>query len=107
MASGPGRRKVAEVTRVPSRIVDVSRASPTDSWLTLAGLAGHPAHGQEVVGAEERVVAGVLGGPGHPQLVVVVGALLGLDEDPQVHVGDRSARPGYPRATGTGSRFPT
>ena len=28
MASGPGRRKVADVTSVPSRIRDVSRASP-------------------------------------------------------------------------------
>ena len=28
MASGPGSRNVAEVTMVPSRIVDVSRASP-------------------------------------------------------------------------------
>ena len=27
-ASGPGRRKVADVTSVPSRIRDVSRASP-------------------------------------------------------------------------------
>ena len=28
IASGPGSRKVAEVTRVPSRMVEVSRASP-------------------------------------------------------------------------------
>ncbi len=28
IASGPGRRKVTGVTRVPSRIPDVSRASP-------------------------------------------------------------------------------
>ena len=28
MASGPGSRKVAAVTRVPSRMVEVSRAMP-------------------------------------------------------------------------------
>ena len=28
MASGPGNRKVAAVTRVPRRMVDVSRAMP-------------------------------------------------------------------------------
>ena len=28
IASGPGRRNVAELTMVPSRIVDVSRANP-------------------------------------------------------------------------------
>ena len=47
--------------------------------LTRAG------HGQEVVGAEEGVEAAVLGGPRHPEQVVVARPLLGLGEDPEVH----------------------
>lgn len=43
------------------------------------------AHCKVMVGAEEAVVAGVIGGARDPQQVVVAGPLLGLGEDPQVH----------------------
>jgi len=43
-----------------------------------------------VVGAEEGVEAEVLGGLGDAELVVVGRALLGLDEDAQIHPADPS-----------------
>ena len=56
-----------------------------------------PAHGQEVVGAEEGVEAGGLGGLCHPQLLLVGGTLLGLHEDAEFH------RPSsYPGPSGRG-----
>ncbi len=82
--------------------VDANRLIVENLLDALLPVAGQLAHGQVVVGPEERVVAGVLRGPGHPELVVVVGALLGLDEDPQVHVA--TVVHGRPE---TRSRFPT
>ena len=51
------------------------------------GRAGQAvaAHGEEVVGAEERVEAGGLGRLRHPQLLFVGRALLGLHEDAELH----------------------
>ena len=84
MASGPGSRNVAGVTSVPSRIRLVSRASPASVTQASVG-PGRPlavAHVQVVVGPEERVEAELLGGLGHAQQLLVVGALLRLGEDP-------------------------
>src|SRR3569833_964117 len=81
MASGPGSRKVAAVISVPSRIRLVSRASPARVPPASAGPAG-AAHGQVVVGTEERVEAGLLGAPGHREQVDKGGAHLGFGEDP-------------------------
>src|SRR6266849_2280500 len=72
IASGPGRRNVTGLISVPSRIREVSRA--------------RPAQGQVMVGAEERVKAELLGGPGDRQQRAVVGALLWFGENPQLHV---------------------
>ncbi len=89
IASGPGSRKVADVTSVPSRIRDVSRASPARVTQESVG-PGSPArpHREEVVGAEERVETALLGRPRHPEQVVVGRPLLGLGEDPEVHAAE-------------------
>ena len=87
MASGPGSRNVAGVTSVPSRM-RLRLAGQGGERHPGVGRAGQPvalAHRQVVVGAEERVEAELLGGPGDRQQVVVGRALLGLGEDAQVH----------------------
>ena len=78
---------MAEVTSVPSPMRLVSRASaprgdpgPGRAWPWVAG-----AHPHEVVGAEERVEAGVLRGPGDAEQVVVRRPLLGLGEHAEIH----------------------
>ena len=87
-ASGPGRRKVAEVTRVPRRIA---------GRLPGEGAEGDPGVGRAragrsrapifevVVRAEEAVEAERLGRLGHGEQLLVGGALLGLGEDAQLH----------------------
>ena len=83
MASGPGSRKVADVTSVPRRMRSVSRASPASVTHESVG-PGSPVPGpmrQEVVGAEERIEAEALRLAGDGQQVVVAGSLLGLCED--------------------------
>ena len=84
----PGWRKVADETSVPSLMRLVSRARPARVVQESVGpgQAVARAHPQVVVGAEEGVEAEVLGGLGDGELVVVGGALLGLDEDAQIHV---------------------
>ncbi len=95
-ASGPGRRNVADVTSVPSRIRDVSRASPARVTYESVGpgLARRP-HREEVVGPEERVETALLGRPRHPEQVVVGRPLLGLGEDPEVHAAEATVSPAY------------
>ncbi len=72
------------------------RAEPDPGGLPGEPTEGHPrvgrpgpavarADAQEVVGAEERVEAGVLGGPRDPEQVVVCRTLLRLGEYAQVH----------------------
>ena len=67
------------MTSVPSRIREVSRASAPSVTHESVGPGSPDAvpHHEEVVGAEERVVARRLRGPGDAQLVVVARALWG------------------------------
>ena len=89
IASGPGSRNVADVTSVPRRIVDVSRARPASVVQASVGpgqAAGleRAAHRQVVVAAEEGAEAELLGALGDGEEVVVGRALLGLGEDPEL-----------------------
>ena len=85
---------------VPRRIRSVSRAmAPSVSQASVGPGQAVAAHGEEVVGAEERVEAGGLGRLRHPQLLLVGGALLGLDEDAEFH---RLKLTGVAPVTGTG-----
>ena len=87
IASGPGRRKVAEVTSVPSRIRDVSRASPARVTYESVG-PGSPGRVPIARKWSERKNASkpaLLGRPRDAQQVVVGRPLLGLGEDPEVH----------------------
>ena len=98
IASGPGRRNVADVTSVPRRIVAVSRAMPAERH-PCVGRARHPvaAHGEVVVAAEERAEPEGLGAPGDGQEFAVGGALLRFGEDAKVgelHRGMLRARGG-------------
>ena len=52
------------------------------------GSAGAVTHAQVVVRAEEAVEPTLLGGVGDGQLLLVAGALLGLDEDAQFHAAE-------------------
>ena len=61
------------------------QASQREPRVGGAGQAVTRAHRQVVVGAEEAVVASVLGDARDPQQVIIAGPLLGLREDPQVH----------------------
>ena len=85
MASGPGRRNVAGVTRVPRRMRSVSRARPASVTQASVGPGspGPSPIAEVVVGPEERVEAERLGLAGDRQQVVVGRALLGLGEDAQ------------------------
>ena len=84
MANGPGCRKVTDDTIVPSRIGEVSRASPASTAQASVG-PGPGVTGADplvVVGPEERVEAEPLGLGRDPVQVVVGRALLGLGHDP-------------------------
>ena len=71
---------------MPSRIRLVSRARPASVIQASVGPGGRSvAHRQVVVGAEERVEAGVLGGPGDGAAGRRTRALLGFGEDAQIH----------------------
>ena len=86
MASRPGLRNVADVTSVPRRMVEVSRARPASVIQASVGpgQAVAVAHHQVVVAAEEGAEAQRLGAPGDGQQVVVGRALLGFGEDAEV-----------------------
>ena len=86
IASGPGIRNVAAVTSVPSRMVDVSRASAGegDPRIGRPGQPADAAHLEVVVAAEERAVPELLGAARDGEQVVVRGALLGLGEHAEV-----------------------
>ena len=99
IASGPGRRKVAEVTIVPSRMVLVSRAmAPSVTQLSVgpghaARVGRRLADHQQVVRSEERIEAELFGELGYRQLLLVGGALLRFDEDPKVHAAHHNLVP--------------
>ena len=86
IASSPGLRNVTGETSVPSRIVDVSRASPASVIHASVGpgQARPVAHHEVVVAAEEGAEAERLGPLGHREQRVVRGALLGFGEDAEV-----------------------
>ncbi len=83
-AGEPERRRGHQRAEPDPRGLPASAPSVTQESVG-PGSPDASAHHQEVVGAEERVVARRLGGPRDAQLVVVAGPHLGLGEDPQVH----------------------
>ena len=82
MASGPGSRNVAELTIVPSRMLDVSRASPARViHASVDPGPGSPLIALEVVGPEESVEAQPLRLLRDDEEIVVRRALLRLGHD--------------------------
>src|SRR5690606_14289171 len=82
--TGPAERGRADERAEPDRRRLARDGAERDPGV---GRAGEPVatHREEVVGAEERVEAELLGRLRDGELVGVAGALLGLGEDPEVH----------------------
>ena len=90
IASGPGKRNVADVTSVPRRMRrrvarEAGERRPRVRRTGQSRIA--VAHREEVVGAEERVEAELLGASRDGEQVVVGRALLRFGEDAKSHFG--------------------
>ncbi len=83
-ASSPGGRKVLAVTSDPSRTRLVSRASPASVVQQSVGRYSGVVRvdAEEVVGSEERLEPGPLGGPRQREDVGVTRSVAGLHEHP-------------------------